>query len=107
MRADLGAYYETPTTFGIYRYQEEYYAYGSISKTILKKGSLHLNVDGMFNTDKAILTSRYQNLNLNSTQIDKFRTITLSFFYPLGSQTIKASRKKDSETDEEQNRINQ
>ncbi|RKR85002.1 outer membrane receptor protein involved in Fe transport [Mucilaginibacter gracilis] len=103
---DFNGYYEAPTTYGIYQYKAEYYVYGGITKSVLKKqGSVHLQVDGIFNWDKNIYTSHYQNLNLSGTQIDKFRAITLSFTYALGKKTVTAARKKSNEAAEEQGRM--
>jgi len=58
----------------------------------------------MFNSDKNVQTSHYQNLNLSATQINTYRTITLSFTYALGSKTIKAAPKKDTGAEDEQSR---
>jgi iron complex outermembrane receptor protein len=105
LTADVGGYYETPVTFGIYTYKAQYYAWSGLTKSVLKKqGNIHLQFDGMFNSDKNVQTSHYQNLNLSATQINTYRTITLSFTYALGSKTIKAAPKKDTGAEDEQSR---
>ena len=106
IQADLTGFYEVPTTWGIYRFKAQYYAYGSLSKSVLKKkGSIYLKVDDTFNSNKNVFTSHYQNLNLSAIQINNCRTITLSFSYALGKQTIKAATRKTTDAEEEQNRM--
>lgn len=105
MRAELTAFYEAPTTFGIYRYQHDFFAYAGINKSVLnKKGTITLQVDNMFQSDKDVYYSHYQNLNFSGTQVNIFRTVSLNFSYAFGSSTIKAARRNTS-ADEEQGRV--
>ena len=106
MRADFTAVYETPTTYGIYRYKHNFYGYAGINKSILnKKGSISLQVDNLFQSDKNVYYTRYKNLDFNGTQVNIFRSVFVNFSYAFGSQTIKAARRNTS-ADEEQGRIN-
>ncbi|MEO6520908.1 MAG: TonB dependent receptor [Mucilaginibacter sp.] len=105
MKADITAQYETPTTYGIFRYKSNFFAFGAISKSVLKnKGAIQLQVDNIFQSDKNVYTSHYQNLNISGTQVNIFRSVQLSFTYIFGSQTIKAARKSTG-ADEEQGRV--
>jgi len=105
MKADLIAQYETPTTYGIFRYKSNFFAFGSISKSVLKnKGTIQFMVDNIFQSDKNVYTSHYQNLNISGTQVNIFRAFQLNFIYVLGSQTVKAARKSTG-ADEEQIRV--
>jgi iron complex outermembrane receptor protein len=105
LKADLIAQYETPTTYGVFRYKSNFFAYGGISKSVLKnQGTIQFLVDNIFQSDKNVYTSHYQNLNISGTQVNIFRAFQLSFTYAFGSQTIKAARKSTG-ADEEQGRV--
>jgi iron complex outermembrane receptor protein len=105
LKAELFGLYETPTTFGIFRYKQNYYFNAGVSKSILNgQGSIQLLADDIFNSDKIIYTSHYQNLNISGNQKNSFRTIQLGFSYAFGSKTIKAVRRRDTGAEDEQGR---
>jgi iron complex outermembrane receptor protein len=106
-KAEVSAQYESPTTYGILRYQQNTVLGAGISKSIFhKQGTINFTVDDIFNSDKGIYYSNYQNLSVRGNQKNNFRLFQLNFTYSFGSQLIKATRRRNTGAEEEQGRAN-
>lgn len=104
-RLELFGLYETATTFGIFRYKPNYYFNAGLSKGLFKKqATVSLRVDDVFNTDKNIYTSYYQNLNIGGNQKNSFRLVQLSFSFVFGSRSVKPVRRRSTGDEDEQGR---
>ena len=104
-KAEVSAQYESPTTYGILRYQQNMLLNAGISKSILNKRiNIGFTVDDIFNSNKEIFYSNYQNLNIRGNQKIAFRLFQFNFSYAFGSQSVKATRKRSTGAEEEQGR---
>lgn len=108
--AELTAFYNTPSqTMGIYRRQ----AYGSVivglqQKLNKQRGVLRLTVSDLFWTNKRIGQYNVSALDARSytAVIYEPRVFKLSYSYNFGSQTMKASSRRKTGSDEERERAN-
>ncbi|MEO6148700.1 MAG: outer membrane beta-barrel family protein, partial [Mucilaginibacter sp.] len=106
LRAELNAYYETPTYFGIKYYREQYYFSAGTSYTILNsQGSIRLAVSDIFNTQVYRYNTNFLNLDLRGREKSGTRFITATFAYRFGNVQLKNVRKRTGGNVEEQNRL--
>ena len=104
--AEIFGFYESPTFYGLKKFQSSYYLNATLSKKLFNnQGSLKLNVADIFNTKRDRYAVNYQNVNF--TLVDKFESqiIRLSFSYKFGKSTVKASKKHETGNHEELKRI--
>ena len=106
IKTDLTGNYETPTTFGVNKYNAAYSFDANIGKVLSKQASVSLKVTDIFNTRRNIFTSTYQNLNLTGNDKIEFRVILLNFTYKFGKKTIKGERVRHTGAESEQGRAN-
>jgi outer membrane receptor protein involved in Fe transport len=106
MVAEIYGFYESPTFYGLKKFQSSYYLNATLSKKLFNNlGSLKLNVSDIFNTKRDRYAVNYQNINF--THVDKVESqiVKLSFSYKFGKSTVKASKRHDSGNQEELKRI--
>jgi iron complex outermembrane receptor protein len=106
LKAQIISTYETPTTFGYSRYKSAYDINVGLSKSVLNKlGTLQLQVNDVFNSEKDRYTSDYQNLNITGYLRTGFRVYQVNFTYLLGNKSIKAARRRLTGFEPEQGRV--
>ena len=104
--AEINSKYESPTVYGIYSYKSAYNVDAAVSKSLLqKKATVRFRVSDVFNTSANKYSSIYQNLNLHSSEKRDSRVVQLSFSYLFGRQTVKGARKRNTGSENEQERI--
>lgn len=102
--AELNAYYNSASVYGILTEKAYYAVSAAVQKTIMKeRGSLKLAVNDIFQTQNYRHQTRYRNINMNSTVWLDSRRAILSFTYRFGGQFSTRERKTGSE--DIQNRI--
>ncbi|RCH54341.1 hypothetical protein DJ568_13710 [Mucilaginibacter hurinus] len=106
LRAELNAFYETPTFFGIKDYREQYFINAGLGYTILRnQGNIKLAVSDIFNTQVDRYSSRFLNLDLRGREKPGTRFITATFTYRFGNTLLRNARKRSGGATEEQGRL--
>jgi iron complex outermembrane receptor protein len=105
VKAEFNGDYETPSSYGIFKYKSLYYFNGAISKSINKQLNVALNIQDIFNTNSLRISSDYQNLNFSGIDRTDFRRILFTVSCKFGSKTIKGQRLRQTGAETEQNRV--
>ncbi len=104
--AELSGRYESPTVYGVNRIRETYAVNAGISQQLFnKRGSIKLNINDIFNTDRDRYTAMYQNIDLTGRDKKETRVFRIGFSYRFGKTTVKSARKRDTGSDDEQRRV--
>ncbi|UYQ94080.1 TonB-dependent receptor [Chitinophaga horti] len=105
IKIELGAWYEAPTVYGIFKSQAMGGVWGGIQKEIMKKkATLKLNVQDIFATNRFRGTADYGNVYLRVNNRWQNRTANLSFTYRFGNTKIEGARERKTGSEEEANR---
>jgi outer membrane receptor protein involved in Fe transport len=105
--AELSGQYESPTVYGVSQLKQLHWINAGISKQVFnKRGSIKLNVNDIFNTQRDRYSSVYQNINLYGVDKKETRVIRLGFSYRFGKSTVKSAAKHDTGSADEQRRTN-
>ncbi len=106
--AELSGNYQSPSLFGIYKSK----AVGAVSIGIQKKSkneknTFSLNLNDVFKTNIYSFSADVPELNIhNSTRLDfEPRVLRFTFSHNFGSNKVKAQRKRETGSDEEQKRV--
>ncbi len=104
LKAEISAWYSSPTIQGIYKLAKLYDVSAGISKSVLKgKGTLRLAANDIFYSNVYRIDVNYQNQRNGFVERNDTRSATLSFSYRLGGNPT-AARKRTSASEEEKKR---
>ncbi|SDF79908.1 Outer membrane receptor proteins, mostly Fe transport [Pedobacter terrae] len=104
LKAEISAWYSSPTIQGIYKLAKLYDVSAGMSKSILKsKGTLRLAVNDIFYSNTYRIDVNYENQRNGFYEKSDTRSATLSFSYRLGGNPT-AARKRTSASEEEKKR---
>ena len=103
-KAEISAWYSSPTIQGIYKLAKLYDISAGMSKTLLKgKGTVRLAINDIFYSNVYRIDVNYQNQLNGFIEKSDTRTATFSFSYRLGGNPT-AARKRTSASEEEKKR---
>ncbi len=104
--AEVSGKYQSPSFYGILNYQQIFNVDAGISKSLFnKRASLRLSASDIFNTDATKFSSNYQNLDLYGKDKVETHILLVNFSWQFGKTSIDASRRRNSGSDTEQNRV--
>jgi Outer membrane protein beta-barrel family len=104
LKAEISAWYSSPTIQGIYKLAKLYDISAGMSKSMLKgKGTLRLAVNDIFYSNTYRIDVNYENQRNGFYEQSDTRSATLSFSYRLGGNPT-AARKRTSASEEEKKR---
>ncbi|MDQ0967893.1 hypothetical protein QFZ20_003296 [Flavobacterium sp. W4I14] len=104
LKAEISAWYSSPTIQGIYKLAQLYDVSAGVSKSLFKgKGTLRLAVNDMFYGNAYRIDVDYENQHNGFYEKNDTRSATLSFSYRLGGNPA-AARKRTSASEEEKKR---
>jgi iron complex outermembrane receptor protein len=105
LTAELSGRYESPTVYGVNRIKETYSVNAGISQQLFnKRGSIKLNVNDIFNTDRDRYSAMYQNIDLYGRDKKETRVFRIGFSYRFGKSSVKSPPKRDTGSGDEQRR---
>jgi iron complex outermembrane receptor protein len=100
-RAEIMANYDSPFLYGTYHYQHTIYGDVGISHSFAsKKANLKLSVTDLFNTNRAMMTSKFQSNDINIYQKSESRITRLTFAYNIGNNALKILHHESGAGDE-------
>jgi outer membrane receptor protein involved in Fe transport len=101
-KLELSGWYEGPNVYGIFVARAMWAVSAGIQKTVLeKKGTLKLNVNDIFASNRFRGIASYDNVYLNVNNRWQNRTVNLSFTYRFGNNKIQAARERQTGTADE------
>jgi hypothetical protein len=101
-------HYESPTSYGIFKFEPLYYLNFGISKSILKKqGSIRLVATDLFDTNSNRYATHVFNLDLQAKEKTETRSFRIGFSYKFGKKEVKAFKQRKLGADEEKSRVGQ
>lgn len=104
LKAEISAWYSSPTIQGIYKLAKLYDVSAGMSKSLLKsKGILRLAVNDIFYSNVYHIDVNFQNQRNGFVEKSDTRSVILSFSYRLGGNPT-AARKRTSASEEEKKR---
>jgi len=104
LKAEISAWYSSPTIQGIYKLAQLYDVSAGVSKSLFKgKGTLRLAVNDMFYGNAYRIDVDYENQHNGFYEKNDTRSATLSFSYRSGGNPT-AARKRTSASEEEKKR---
>ncbi|MEH3115817.1 outer membrane beta-barrel protein [Pedobacter terrae] len=104
LKAEISAWYSSPTIQGIYQLSKLYDVSAGMSKSVLEsKGTLRFSVNDISYSNVYRINVNYQNQRNGFTEKSDTRSATLSFSYRLGGNPT-AARKRPSASEEEKKR---
>ncbi|MBP6022573.1 TonB-dependent receptor domain-containing protein [Ferruginibacter sp.] len=107
IKIQTSAYYSTPYRDGITRVRASYIVSAGLQKPLWNnKASIKINFNNIIGP--SAYRARYLSNNLNIKWINQWegRRVSLSFNYKFGNNNVKASRQRNSASQEEKNRVN-
>jgi len=104
--ATLSGDYESPTFYGITQNKTHFRINAGIGTQLFnKRGTLRLNAEDIFNTERDNTYTNYQNINLMVRDKKETQVARLSFTYRFGKTSVKAAKVHHPGNEEEQKRI--
>lgn len=104
--AEINGKYESPTIYGIYNFKSAYSFDLAIGKSFLNKNATaRLRITDVLNTASNRYTSTFQNLNLRYRDKRDSMMGQISFSYVFGRNTVKGARKRDTGSENVQDRL--
>ncbi len=108
MSGELTAFYQSPSAYGMFQMQQQFFMDAGLSAKVLKgKGTLRFNVNDILNTMQFAVKVRQGNLDVDVLNYRESRKANLTFTYNFGNSNVKAARRRSTATEDEMNRINQ
>jgi iron complex outermembrane receptor protein len=103
--AEISGRYESPTLYGVNKLKQSYSVNAGISKQLFnKRGSIKINLNDVFNTDRDLNHAVYQNVDLSEINKKETRVWRIGFSYRFGKATVKSATKHNTGSDDEQRR---
>ena len=103
---EVSAFYQSPQAMGLVRIKSQGQLSIGVQKTFAqKRATLRINWVDILYTNTYRATLSYKNLNLTQYLQTETRQARATFTYRLGSQNIKAARKRTTSTEDEQRRL--
>jgi iron complex outermembrane receptor protein len=103
--AEISGRYESPTLYGVNQLKQSYVVNAGISKQLFnKRGSIKINLNDVFNTDRDLNHAIYQNVDLSEINKKETRVWRIGFSYRFGKATVKSATKHNTGSDDEQRR---
>ena len=103
--AEISGRYESPTLYGVNKLKQSYAVNAGISKQLFnKRGSIKINLNDVFNTDRDLNHAIYQNVDLSEVNKKETRVWRIGFSYRFGKATVKSATKHNTGSDDEQRR---
>lgn len=106
IRAEVSGFYQSPMVYGIIKMKAQYSVNAGVNMSIMDgKGSLRLNVDDIFNTQR--FHGIFQQGTVNVDVLNKWesRRVSVAFTYNFGNQEVKSERRRNTATSDEQRRV--
>lgn len=105
LTAELAAWYNAPSVYGVYRSQPQGAFSLGVQKRVMEgKGTLRVNVNDPFWLNQFRGSTNYQDINFKIRSRWESRVVRATFTYRFGNQNVKAARQRQSATSAEQNR---
>lgn len=102
IKLELGAWYNSPTVYGIFKSKGQGAVNVGISKNILdKKGSIKINVSDVFASNRFRGLAEYNNVYLQVNNRWQNRTLNIAFSYRFGNTKVEAARERQTGTADE------
>lgn len=106
LTAEISGRYETANQYGIRRFSYNYYVNAGISMPVLNTlGKLSLNIADIFNTNRDLAYTNFQNIDLRVYDKRETRIVRLNFSYRFGKTTVKGAARHTTGNEDEQNRM--
>jgi iron complex outermembrane receptor protein len=104
-KAEIMVNYDSPFLYGTYHFQHNIYGDLGVSHSFAgKKANVKLAVTDLFNTNRALMTSKFQSNDINIYQKSESRIIRLAFTYNFGNNDLKI-RHHESGAGDEKSRV--
>jgi hypothetical protein len=101
-------HYESPTSYGIFKFEPLYYLNFGISKSILnKQGSIRLVATDLFDTNSNRYATNVYNLDLNAKEKTETRSFRISFSFKFGKKEVRVFKQRKLGAAEEKLRVGQ
>ena len=102
IKFELGAWYNAPTVYGIFKSKAQGAVNMGVQKDIFqKKGSLKINVGDVFASNRFRGTAEYNNVYLKVNNRWQNRTLNVAFSYRFGNTKVEAARERQTGTADE------
>ncbi|MGM9511667.1 outer membrane beta-barrel protein [Larkinella sp. GY13] len=103
---EVSAFYQSPQAMNLVRIKSQGQLSIGVQKTFAqKRATLRINWLDILYTNTYRATLSYENLNLTQYLQTETRQARATFTYRLGSQNVKAARKRTTSTEDEQRRL--
>ena len=104
--AELSGWYNSPSVYGFFRANPQGMINLGVQKTVLdKKGTLRLNVNDIFWTNRFNGVAEFSDISLRVRSQWPSRQIRATFTYRFGNQNVKGARQRKTGSDELQQRV--
>lgn len=103
---EISMWYNSRNVYGTLYSNPQYAVSAGLQKSFWnKKGSLRLNINDIFLTNKFSGRTDFANVNLSVRNRWDSRNVRLTFTYKFGNQNVKAARRRSTATEAEQSRV--
>lgn len=104
--AELSGWYTSKNVYGLFVAKPMSMVNAGIQKNILdKKGTIRLNVNDIFWTNRFNATTNYKDMNFSVRSLWPSRQVRVTFTYRFGNQNVKGTRERNTGADELQQRV--
>ncbi len=103
---EFGGYYVSRQLYGTFVFEPQWQLNAGIQKKVWnKKGTIRLNANDIFLTQKQKMSVTYANVDMLLRRRLDTRFVTLAFSYNFGNSSVQGTRRRNGGADEERNRI--
>ncbi|TDB68082.1 outer membrane beta-barrel family protein [Arundinibacter roseus] len=104
--AELSGWYNSRSVYGFFVAQPQGMISAGLQKNVLdKKGTIRLNVNDIFWTNKFRGSTEYKDINFTIRSTWPSRQVRVTFTYRFGNQNVKGARQRNTGADELQQRV--
>lgn len=104
-KLELNGYYESPFSWGIFKYKSSYaIGFGAQKSLFNKKVNVKLNVTDITNGEQFRGKAKYDNLDMNIHNRWQNRRVNMAVTWNFGNSNVKAARERQTGTSDEQRR---
>jgi hypothetical protein len=105
--AEISGWYNSKSVYGFFVAQPQGMINLGVQKNILeKKGTLRLNVNDVFWTNRFRGSTQYKDMNFTVRSTWPSRQVRVTFTYRFGNQNVKGARQRNTGADDLQRRVN-